>query len=154
MMQKGLVLVLADAFRCGGMGWVATSTFTGFSPVGSRSSNGMRMCVCVCMCVWTEWTWSMHYFGISTDQFIPCYASVIHTHTCILKPFEDSEPTGLKVDIAGWVVTWGATHTHPRRHTHAHTHTHTHTHDIHTQTHICIQWRLFFFLFFSLFDFR
>ena len=73
----------------------------------------------------------MHYFGISTDQFIPCYASVIHTsththtHTHVLKPFEDSEPTGLKVVVAGWVVTWGATHTHthPRRHMHAHTHT-------------------------------
>ena len=35
-------------------------------------------------------------------QFIPCYASAInkHTHTPILKPFEDSEPTGLKVDTA------------------------------------------------------
>ena len=71
-----------------------------FSPVGSWSSNGMRMCVCVC--VWTEWTWNLHYFGISTYQFIPFYASAIHkhTHTRILKPFEDSEPTGLKVDIA------------------------------------------------------
>ena len=51
----------------------------------------------------------MHYVGISTYQFIPYYASAIHkhTHTRILKPFEDSEPTGLKVDIA---------------HTHAHTH--------------------------------
>ena len=45
----------------------------------------------------------MHYFGISTYQFIPCSASDTHkhTHTCILKPFEDSKPTGLKVDIAG-----------------------------------------------------
>ena len=42
----------------------------------------------------------MYYVGISTYQFIPYYASVIHTHTRILKPFEDSEPTGLKVDIA------------------------------------------------------
>ena len=40
------------------------------------------------------------YVGISTYQFIPYYASAIHTHTRILKPFEDSEPTGLKVDIA------------------------------------------------------
>ena len=45
----------------------------------------------------------MHYIGISTYQFIPYYASAIHkhTHTCILKPFEDSEPSGLNVDIAG-----------------------------------------------------
>ena len=44
----------------------------------------------------------MHYAGISTYQFIPYYASAIrrHTHTCILKPFEDSVPMGLKVDIA------------------------------------------------------
>ena len=44
----------------------------------------------------------MHYVGISTYQFIPYYASAIHKHlnTHILKPFEDSEPTGLKVDIA------------------------------------------------------
>ena len=44
----------------------------------------------------------MHYIGISTDQFIPYYASAIHkhTHTLVLKPFGDSEPTGLKVDIA------------------------------------------------------
>ena len=42
----------------------------------------------------------MHYAGISTYQFIPYYASAIHkhTHTRILKPFEDSKPTGLKVD--------------------------------------------------------
>ena len=42
----------------------------------------------------------MQYVGISTYQFIPYYASAIHTHTCIFKPFEDSEPTGLNVDIA------------------------------------------------------
>ena len=44
----------------------------------------------------------MQYVGISTYEFIPYYASNIqkHAHTCILKPFEDSEPTGLKLDIA------------------------------------------------------
>ena len=42
----------------------------------------------------------MHYVGISTNQFIPYYASAIHKHTRILKPFEESEPTGLKADIA------------------------------------------------------
>ena len=73
----------------------AMSTFTSFSPVGLRSSNGMRMCVCVW--VWTELTLSMHYVGTSTWQFIPYYASV---YTRFLIPVEDSEPTGLKVDIA------------------------------------------------------
>ena len=58
------------------------------------------VCVCVCVCVWTEWTWSMQYIGIPTYQFIPHYASAIHKHTRILKPFEDSELTGLKVDTA------------------------------------------------------
>ena len=44
----------------------------------------------------------MHYVGIFTYQFILYYVSAIHkhTHTPILKPPEDSEPTGLKVDIA------------------------------------------------------
>ncbi len=44
----------------------------------------------------------MHYVGISTYKFIPHYASAIQkqTHTPILKPSEDSEPTGLKADIA------------------------------------------------------
>ena len=43
----------------------------------------------------------MHYVGIiiSTHQFIPCYVS-IYTNSRILKPFEDSVSTGLKVDIA------------------------------------------------------
>ena len=42
----------------------------------------------------------MHYVGISTYQFILCYARAIHKHTRILKPFEDSLLTGLKADIA------------------------------------------------------
>ena len=44
----------------------------------------------------------MQYDGISTYQSMPYYASAIHnhTHTRILKPVEDSEPTGLKVDTA------------------------------------------------------
>ena len=73
-------------------GHLAISTF---SPIGSWSSNGMRVCVCMDR--------SMHYVGISTYQFISYYASAIHKHmyTRILKPFEHSELMGLKVDIAG-----------------------------------------------------
>ena len=81
-----------------------------FSHVGLQSSDGISVCVCVCVracvraCVrvCVEWTWSVHYVGISTYQFIPYYAIAIHkhTHTRILKPFEDSEPVGLKVEIA------------------------------------------------------
>ena len=64
------------------------------------STEWQQMCVCVCVRI--ERTWSMHNVSISTYQFIPYYASATrkHTHTRILKPFEDSEPTGLKVDIA------------------------------------------------------
>ena len=51
-----------------------------FSPVSSLSSDGINVCVCVCM----EWTWSVHYIGISTYQFILYYASVYtHMHACI-----------------------------------------------------------------------
>ena len=46
----------------------------------------------------------MHYTGISRYQFILYYASATHkhthTHTHILKLFEGSKLTGLKVDIA------------------------------------------------------
>ena len=57
-------------------------------------------------CVWTEWTWSMHYIGISTYQFILYYASAIHKHTHP-QPFEDIELTGLKVDIAVFTLSPG-----------------------------------------------
>ena len=44
----------------------------------------------------------MQYDGISTYLFISYYAIAIHKHTRtrILKPFEDREPTGIKVDTA------------------------------------------------------
>ena len=57
-----------------------------------------------------QFCWIKTYLGLAvtsvkhvcTCQFIPYCASAIHAHmhTCIFKPFEDSEPTGLKVDIA------------------------------------------------------
>ena len=80
------------------------STVSTFSPVGLLSSNGISVCVCawhVCM----EWTWSVHYNGIFTYQFILCYAIAIHkhTHTRICKPFGDSEPVGLKVEIVSFL---------------------------------------------------
>ena len=84
------------------------------APVSLRSSNGIRMCVCVCecesvcvcvcVCVCVDGMnfkyalrWHIHMLVHSV-----LYASIIHkhTHTRILKLFEDSEPTGLKVDIA------------------------------------------------------
>ena len=44
----------------------------------------------------------MQHVDISAYQFMLCYASAMHKHTRthILKPFEDSELTELKVDIA------------------------------------------------------
>ena len=56
------------------------------------------MCVCVDgMNLKYALRWHIHIY-----QFIPYYASAIHkhTHAHILKPFVDSEPTGLQVDIA------------------------------------------------------
>ena len=60
----------------------------------------MRMCVCVC--VWNELEVCTTLAYPHNYEFILYYASAIHkhTHAHILKPFEDSEPTGLKVDIA------------------------------------------------------
>ena len=40
----------------------------------------VRVCS-VCICVWTEWTWSVHYVGISNHSVL--YTSV-HTHTHII----------------------------------------------------------------------
>ena len=78
--------------------WMISSlAMSTFSPVGSQSSNG------VC----TEWTWSMHYGGISISvHSVLCQC--IHTSTCIPKPFEDSQLMGLEVDIANSlkVATW------------------------------------------------
>ena len=76
------------------LAFLAVSTF---SPISSLSSNGMRMCVCV-----DGMNLSTHCAGISTYQFIPYCANAIHSHmhAGILKPFENNEPTGLKVDVA------------------------------------------------------
>ena len=64
-----------------------------FSPVGSWSSN--------CVCCVDGINLSMQYVGISTYQFISYYVNAIHKHTHTrIKLFEDSEPMGLKVDIA------------------------------------------------------
>ena len=73
-----------------------------FSPVGSLSSNCMRMCVCVCVCVdgmnlKYVLRWHIHISVLSV--LCQCYTHK-RTHTCILKSFEDSKPTGLKVDTA------------------------------------------------------
>ena len=63
-----------------------------FSPICWQSSS-----------VWMEWTWSMHYIGIYTYRFILYYGFMliasVYNNTCahILKPFEDCEPTGLKL---------------------------------------------------------
>ena len=71
-----------------------------FSPIGLQFSNGMRMCVSQCVCVYR-----MNLTYIYTTQAYPRISSframpVLYTSTRILKPSEDSELMGLKVDIA------------------------------------------------------
>ena len=57
-------------------------------------------CVRVCVCVCTDGM-NLKYALCWHIHIIPYYASAIgHKHMRILKPFEDSETTGLKVDIA------------------------------------------------------
>ena len=77
-----------------------------------------RESVCVCVCVWVrerdrekesvcvggngmnlKYALSWHIHIPVYSVLCQCYTQA-HTHTRILKPFEDSEPTGLKVDIA------------------------------------------------------
>ena len=54
----------------------------------------------VCVCGWNEF--EVCSILAYPHQFILYYTSAIHkhTHTRILKPFEDSEPTRLIADIA------------------------------------------------------
>ena len=64
-----------------------------FSPIGS----GPQM-VCLCVCGWNELEvcTTLAYIHVSVHS-IPCQC---YTHTRILRPFEDSKPTGVKVDTA------------------------------------------------------
>ena len=61
------------------------------------------VCVCVCVCVCgrneLEVCTTLAYPHISSFRTILVFTHK-HTRSRILKPFEDSEPTGLKVDIA------------------------------------------------------
>ena len=68
------------------------------TPPTSQQINKFPLAT-VCVFVWTEL--SMHYVGyhISVHSVLCQCRS-----TCTLKPFENSEPTGLKVDIAVWCV--------------------------------------------------
>ena len=76
-----------------------------FSPIGSRSSNDMKICVCVCAraraCVWgrneLEVCSTLAYPHKSSFRTVPVLYT--NTHTRILKPFQDIELTGLKVWI-------------------------------------------------------
>ena len=64
----------------------------------------VRACVRVCVCVCGR-----NELNVYTTLAYPCISSFRtihkHTHTHILKPFEDSELTGLKVDITDMFVT-------------------------------------------------
>ena len=98
-----------------------------FSPVGLRSSNGMGMCVsqcvcvclracvharacvcvsvcvcvCVCVCLCVRERNELNVYTTLAYSRISSFRAIHkHTHTRILIPSENSEPTGLKVDIA------------------------------------------------------
>ena len=71
-----------------------------FSPVGLLSSNGSRMHVCVCTGIArNELIYSV---GMPAKCILQVHSVYTHTHAHahIIIPFEDREPTGLKVDIA------------------------------------------------------
>ena len=93
-----------------------------FSPVGSPSSNGLRMRVCVCLCQCST--------GIVRNVELICgYANVVHTSSSF-RPHTHTHTHAR---------THAHTHTHARAaytHTHTHARTHTHTHALtHTHTH-------------------
>ena len=76
-------------------------------PLLAPSVRGPQMVWgCVCLCVYTgivRNNWHMWKWHHSTYcKFIP--STHTHTHT-LIKPFEDSEPTGLKVDTAEQIRT-------------------------------------------------
>ena len=67
-----------------------------------RQGPLLAQSVCgVCVCGWNELevctTFTYPHIGSFCTMSIHC---IRHKHTCILKRSEDSEPTGLKVDIA------------------------------------------------------
>ena len=68
-----------------------------FSPIGSPSSNDLRVCVCACLCVYT---------GIVWNELICWYASIMHTsslfhqHACTHAHTFSYHLTGLKMNIA------------------------------------------------------
>ena len=66
----------------------------------------MRACACVCVCGWNELEvcTTLAYIHVSVHSVL-CQCVRKLTRTRILKPFEDSEPMGLKVDIAQTKVT-------------------------------------------------
>ena len=94
-----------------------------FSPIGLQSSNGMRMCVSLCMCACVRACVCVCACMCACARVCACvcvcgrnelniYATLayprissyhtVHKHarTRIVKPFEDSELTGLKADTA------------------------------------------------------
>ena len=70
-------------------------------------------CVCICVCVVCACVYGMNlkytlcwHIHIS----VPTVLCQLVLYTCILKPFEDSEPTGLKVDIVETYYTANSKH--------------------------------------------
>ena len=71
----------------------------------------VSVCLCLCVCGRNELEvcTMLAYPHISSFRVMPVYTHK-HTNTRILKPFGDSEPTGLKVDITtltAYFFCWG-----------------------------------------------
>ena len=72
-----------------------------FGPVGLRSSNGMRMCHNVCVLVRVRGRNELNVYTTLSYPRISSFRTIHkHAHTRILRPFEASELTGVKADIA------------------------------------------------------
>ena len=107
--------------------WGKLPAMSTFSPISSvlKWYENAYVCVCVCVCVdRMNLKYALHwYIHISVHSIL--YQCYTQAHKHILRPFEDSEPMGRKVDSAKLPVSYvpcpKATCRQPDRHTVIHT---------------------------------
>ena len=93
---------------------VLTRQYPLLAPIGSLSSNGLRMRVLVYSTgiAWNELIRGYASVVLTSSSFHPSTHTHTRTHTCThththslslsLIPFEDRKPTGIQVDIAAY----------------------------------------------------